>query len=481
MRNRRLLLLACSTAVAAAFAACSVYDSSLLVPGDANLGGSAGDGGDAQAGSGGTGGTAGDGSAGGAGTAGDGGAGAGGDSGPVCNHATYPQPPSGSTGGSTGGDFFVAMRTVSFGDPSAVKAGLPAYQSIGFDLDNLCSDDIVTGPWSCKEPSWANADHKDGIDGRDDAVGALVTAIQTYLPSFGSASYNQLIADGHTSILVRIQGYNGQPDDAQVRASLFIAAPYDSIDPGAGTPKWDGTDTWPIASDSLTDDANGNIDKARYVDENAYVSGGKLVASLTHAGLRLSAGLLGPGANSGDINMNLVGAFLSGDLVQVQTSLGTQWQVDHVMLAGRWPADDIVQQMSQFPNPNDGLKSPLCMDSAPYGFFRDLVCAFTDIYSSIGTPSVPCDSLSFGIYLETTPALPGDIYTILPAAPRCADAVDPKHDSCAGPHPSLTDAGPDASDAGAGDSGGDSGATDDAAADAADDAADDADLDAAAD
>lgn len=371
-------------------AACSVYDESLLEPGGSGGGGPS----------------------------------------VRCEHATYPEPPD-ETG--LGGDieFTVAMSSLSFGDPHAVSLGLKHHTEIGFDLDLTCTGQGEGN--SCVVPEWATATEKtDGDGGRDNAVGALIARVQEMIPEFGSASYTSIVHEGQTSVLFNVRGYNGLPNDDQIEASLFVAAPFDSNDPGA-KPKWDGSDIWPIASDSLED--GETLAKPRYHDPHAYVKDGILVASLPEASLRLPNGLLE--GNAGSMNMKLVGAFLAGKLVEVDAADGQRWELQDVHLGGRWPADDLVKQLSQFPEPPT-FQNPLCMDSPAYAMFRNLLCSYTDIYAGIASPTSVCNAISFGLHLETKPAYLGEVVQVEPpATDRCPSETDPVQDACGKPIPAF--------------------------------------------
>jgi len=374
--------------------ACSVYDESLLEP--ASGGGGSGGGGSQSR----------------------------------CEHASYPDPPSETN---LGGDieFTVAMASLSFGDPHGVSLGLKHHSEIGFDLDMTCTGQ-GEGP-SCVIPEWATANDKtDGVGGRDNSVGALIAQIQAMIPEFGSATYNSVVDQGQTTVLFNIRGYNGQPNDDRIEASLYVAAPFDSFEPGT-KPQWDGSDVWPIASDSLADGATATNPK--YFDPHGYVRDGVLVASLPEASLRLPNALLD--GNAGSMNLKLVGAFLAGKLVEVDAADGKRWELQDVHLAGRWPTDDLVKQLSQFPEPSN-LDMPLCMDSSNYEVFRNLLCSFTDIYAGIASPTSVCNAISFGVHLETRPAYLGDVVEVEPpASDRCPAETDPVQDACGKPIPSF--------------------------------------------
>jgi hypothetical protein len=385
---------------AALVAGCSVYDASLLgsdagAPGTGGQGGGGGEGG------------------------------AGGTDGAGCTFAKPPdQPTAGSSGGSI--ELVAAMKTVDLGE--AKGPDKPTYTGIGFDLDHACTTaDPATS--SCREPEFATANHADGPGGRDNAVGALVDKVHSTLgDAFGSQTYNDTIAQGNASILVRVRGWNGEPDDADVEVSLYVA------DVLGTSPAWDGDDAWPVRSDSLvpsgdpTQASSYDIERPKYADPHGYVSGGKLVASLAHASILLTNALF-PGKST-PISLNLDGAFLVGT---IEGPNGGRYLSD-VTLAGVWPTNDLVHQLGHFPDPINRNTS-LCMTSAvSYPTFRDQVCSFTDIYDGPqATKVTPCNGLSFAIQLQTAPAKIGPISVVVPEPNPCPACADPQNDSCENP------------------------------------------------
>jgi hypothetical protein len=219
------------------------------------------------------------------------------------------------------------------------------------------------------------------------------------------------------------------PDDDQVEVDALVSSSFHSFatqgDGGMAKPKWDGTDIWPVASDSV----NGSLTKPKNVDRNAYVSGGHLVATLGDSGFRLLIGL----TTALDVNLelHLHGAFVTCDIVP--STVG-RWgfTLTGCTLAGRWTADDLLHELWHFPDPTDlQHPKPLCTDSPPYTTFKSVICLSQDITGS-GTagPTASCDALSFGVNFDTVPALLGDVFDLMETPPTCKPSVNPENDSC---------------------------------------------------
>jgi hypothetical protein len=380
-------------------------------------------------------------SAGGSGGGGDGGAGGspgspGVDATPTvsgaCGHATFPAPP--APGGTPGGNIeIVAVQSsVDFGD-SEPSPSLPPtrYLGIGFDLDNRCTllSDLKTNA-ECHIPSYAHG-AVDGADGRDNAFGGFVQFMRDVMGNFSSESFSQQLRQGVTNLIVHVEGYNGEVNDDQVVTTMLVSAPFDSPPRAKGTaPHWDGSDVWPVASDSLIGNST-----PRFVDANSYVSGGKLVVTLPVADLRFVVGL----STAVTVNLDLVlhGTYLVCDVGR--TTVG-HWgyMMKTCTLGGRLVADDLVHQISHFGDPAFNGQ-PLCTNSNLYPTFKANICGLIDVSNNgFASPGTDCDSLSLGLSFDTEPALIGNVFTVSPVGEHCPPGSQPSTDSCAG---SAADAG----------------------------------------
>jgi len=440
--NRGFLL---ALTVAGATSACSVYDSSLLSHGA--LSGSGG-----ASGSTGSGGTSAGGDTtanGGATSGGAGGTGATGS----CQSATGPRRPPPNPDGLDGNiPFTVVQSDVDLGD---APTGDPIrYNTIGFDLDGLCTTQAQlnknTGQ-ECKLPSWATPSDQtnwgvpDGPNGQDNAIGANIQFIRDRTGNFSSANYTDSLKKGASNAIVRVERYNGQPNDDSVSVTILTAGPFDAFTKGA-TPKWDGTDKWPVNSSSY----DKGTTTPSFVDSNAYVSNGKLVASLNTAGLRLLVSLV-QGSTPAYLTMILRRAYAVCDLKP--STLGRWgWTLENCTLAGAWRADDLLHQIAQFPDILTGAH--LCRPApgsagGTYLVFKGSICNKVDLFYNINDPTaVYCDAMSIGVKFNTVPGDAGDTYNVLPVndTALCPPGQRPSDDSCQ--PPSVPDAGAGGSGAG---------------------------------
>lgn len=319
-----------------------------------------------------------------------------------CVSATYPDPP---TSGMTGGDlaFVVALRKVDLGDGD--NQGL-----LGLDLDNKCTCD-GDGP-SCLAPSYAKEDNCDGPGGRDNSL-AQVFKFMTILlgSSFGSPALSDDANAGKWSMLFRVAQYNGLADDDQVSLSVFPSAGTE----GDVTPTWTGNDAFRVAAAAIAPGGT-TVDTPRFIDTKAYVSGNVLVASLPESAIVLPSG-------TAEVAVDITAGLVMAEIVPVGSSYGLRKGI----IAGRWRNDDVFVTLSRF---RDGNGAPICKGQLLYDTVKGKLCGFTDILSSLGSPTDECDSISAGIGFEADPAGFGSIDPPPVPTNGCPPEDDPITDSC---------------------------------------------------
>ncbi len=330
-------------------------------------------------------------------TGGGGGSG-GGDASVTCDPAHAPGPPSGATPGGTI-EFVTALHTLNLGE------GLDG-ATVGLDLDDRCTC-APSGP-SCVAPSWAMSDHCDGERGRDNAIGNTFAAINKLAPgTISSQLITSYINDGAWSLVGRVRGYNGEPDDDQVELALYPALTL----PAA--PLWDGSDTWPIMMESLTG-AQAGPDDALFIDQQAYVTGGMLVATFP----KLVIVLLG------QVRLEL--RLTDVTTVSTITNDAMGYHLTAGALGGKWLLTDMFYGLSSL---RYGGDNEICVGSGIYYQIRDAFCSFIDL-NGADDETGPCDAFSFGMGYTADPAVIGPV-TPLPAPPGgCAMGEDPKDDMC---------------------------------------------------
>jgi hypothetical protein len=363
------------------------------------------------------------------GGAGPGSGGQGGDS-ATCVHARWPDPPASSPSGGSDVEFVAAVRSIDIGEGAPNLASLGP--SVGYDLDQLCTG---AGDGSgCLLPESANpATSKDGPGGIDNAAAVLFAAIKAFEPLLDSQRFSEGAEKGDWSLLVRIQGYNGLPDDPAVVVSLYPSPGLraETCVPADALPKWDGTDAWPVGSSALksgkgfgADGGTGtcgpgvegfSFDSPRFTDPKAYVSGGRVVANLPD--VEISAWLA-----MSPLVLRLKAGFFTGALVKVEGG----YRIEQGVFTGRWPTSAMLRQLAA----SVASDVPVCTDNGIYTLLKEGVCDARDVASTLGGPTTPCDALSIGIAFEAYPATLGAVVPLETKESGCPPELDPANDDC---------------------------------------------------
>lgn len=321
---------------------------------------------------------------------------------------TYARPPDPPAEAEPGGDieFTVAVYSVNFGDAT----GNP--KEIGYDLDSRCTCHGEGN--SCLRESWATAEACDGPNGEDNAAGSLLTNMGPYFKDFGSTAWSEALLEGEWSILLRVRGYNGQPNDSKVRLDWYVPDNYDEDKESGAVPSWDGNDVWPIRATCLVEQDGGtaDIEKPRYFDDNAYVTNGVLVGSFTSSSFQVSA----------DYVIEFNGTFITGTIVEGPMG----WTLEGGLMASRWKLQSLLAQVGRI----SLLNLPVCTNHPAYPTLKAEFCSRADIFSGLGTPTTSCDSLSAGMRFETMPAVLGTIIYDSFSTSQCDPSVDPANDTC---------------------------------------------------
>lgn len=318
----------------------------------------------------------------------------------VCAHATPPLPPAIADDTSNDVTFVTAIRTVRF---KSTAGGDP----LGFDLDRYCT--CQGEPASCIAPAGQDEDLEcDMAQGRDNAAPRWIRLVELILlfdPEGDQLTelYSNAAELGRWSVLMRVSGYNGKPDDSNVRVDWFPS-------PGMPSPpQWNGTDTWPISVDAVIPDAG-----PRYFDTSAYVTNNNLVFALPEGIVRMSSGLT---------NLNIHVTNVTA-MATIEKSAMGQYDLRSGNLAGHIPMEDLFKMVTEFRDHNG---QAFCTNSNPYYLtFRDALCRMPDIQGGSSNPNKPCTAVSFAMGFEAYPI--ADVAG--PEAPsmmptNCAPGEDP--------------------------------------------------------
>lgn len=329
-----------------------------------------------------------------------------------CDHATVPARPL-VIGGEGSNDFVVVVRTVDMGEVDDAT-GSRRFQGFGYDLDNHCTNG--NGPFSCIEPHWATADHRDGPGGRDNAMGADTYDLLRRKLGSATQAANSNTALGTLAMAIRIRSYNGSSIDDQVDVAYYGVTFHPDASGQRTLPLWDGHDAWDVFTTWLApaSEADGGqsfaIDRPLFEDHLAYVNDNVLVSK---------------------IDLVLVGAdyyYLSKAVMSARLVAGSSgWSLKEGTFAGRLKMDDLLASLEQATDPVNGQR--VCTDAPSYAMLKQALCSYADInYAGVDDGSAKCDAASWAWKLEAqAAALVGVTTSILD---RCSPMTAPSNDHC---------------------------------------------------
>ena len=146
--------------------------------------------------------------------------------------------------------WFAARRVFSGTvSPLTLERDLAAWKDLGHDIDGECTtEEQSTADTSgvCKKP--ANADEaslEDGHECRDNGYGKIFSHVAEKLKSTWEQNFQADVANGATTILLRLSDLDDGPDDPFVPGAVYLSAPRKFA------PAWDGNDVYQIRTSSV--------------------------------------------------------------------------------------------------------------------------------------------------------------------------------------------------------------------------------------
>lgn len=171
--------------------------------------------------------------------------------------------------------FGVSKRGTDEFDPDAWKV-------IGWDLDGTATtaEQVTSGTTGTCLPSDNPDFHADGLDGRDNAMGASFFQLIGENDPAGELVSNEGLEQGASTLILALHDVNDLENDAHVPATIYISTHDKATGPA---PKWDGTDVrrittasfWPDSTDPYTELTDG------YISRGIWVSGDQHRTELT--------------------------------------------------------------------------------------------------------------------------------------------------------------------------------------------------------
>ena len=350
------------------------------------------------------------------------------EAGPGCTALGLPDRPAPSGAGDAGPEaVHMAVKLFDFGIEQTT-------QPSGFNLDRACSPTVATSTCATKidEQTFAKygKDHDD--KGLDNAGFGLLGYLAYLGSAFSPKEINNRLQAGEFGVVLRLANWNGTNDDDDVIVELFPAIGVWNVPDGGGAPTSGGTPTFLPGDQWMRDRRFQNVvDASRIKSANAWVTGGRLVASFQSVTLPVTVP-----DDKKPFDIVIQEGFLSGMLVVD----GTSWRIEGGVIGGRWrTADMLAQARTIYVKDTVGLQNAvLCepgLASQVYAAVKKEVCDARDIRgtSRDDGKSLPCDAFSTGLRLDTyAVAAPGPFADLPAVAARCeADGSIPAGDDCA--------------------------------------------------
>ena len=308
------------------------------------------------------------------------------------------------------------------------RVSITGNDAIGLDLDETCTSApncSADRAGSCRSSGERVA--TDAANCRDNAL-ATVVEVASQITTLGSAfgvndeSLTCGLRTGRSNLLTRVTGYNGLPDDPQVRVDWYTTAVLSST----GSPRCDGPFSFRRSTPMNVDERqlseatsmSSELPYSRVFDAEAYVRNGRLVSRMpSGAALRLHAG---PDAFHPFV-LELEGAYWLAELSKQQDG---NWRARAGVLAGRIRTEAFLRALREvgFCEGNSGALAQQVVDM----FVRESADLLA---SGESDANRSCDALSFGFGFDAVEVTPG-VGQALPERVECC-APGRSLDECA--------------------------------------------------
>ena len=302
----------------------------------------------------------------------------------------------------SGDPIVYAVRTMRLG---MAKTGVDDWMNLGLDRD--CMSTTALGqPTQCVLPRPENG--KDGLGGRDNSVGRNFGGLLRLMMNLGTIksdiepALNGDLNLGYDGWTITLEDFNHTPDDPRVTVIVRLSEGTTDELGERVEARWDGTDLWSIDPNSLS--ISGD---PLYLDDNAFVTGRKLVARMP-SGIPFEAQV-----DEGNVE------FFINELAMVAELSEDYTQVEQGTVSGVWPLAIAVDQATEF-----GMRFGLCPPNPLLTTILDTIGQGADIRGDlVPAPESNCNGLSFGMAFSAEAARIGPIAPPKPEQPAlCADA-----------------------------------------------------------
>jgi hypothetical protein len=295
---------------------------------------------------------------------------------PAVDLAHPPAPADGAAAPDGAGTTVVALKKLYLGDTNrdGTANKVNGWKQYGYDLDNLASTATSTDLCKPRNNTSPKSLYPDGNKGIDNSFGKNILTIITALASDASTKVNQGIAEGKFTIMLSMDKLGEGKDYNGVVTKLYGGSELGS------TPKFDGTDKWPIIPELLNVDSDITTAKVQfpsaYIVNNTWVSGGK-----------------------GEVALNLSVSGITLELTISSAILSMDLSADHKSatngtIAGVLPTEVLTSELRKVAG---AIDPSLCKGSAVDSLIAQIEQASDIMKDGSQNKDAECDGISIGL------------------------------------------------------------------------------------
>ncbi|MFO0661274.1 MAG: hypothetical protein U0165_15790 [Polyangiaceae bacterium] len=326
---------------------------------------------------------------------------------------------------------YLALSTLRLGGRDLDgSTNTDAWKDFGFDLDGVCTGSDTCNnatadgpPVSCKTDSA----RPDGVYCRDNMLGLRVGAVETLAAGpfkISETGFNCSLCQGNYNMMVRISGYNGLPNDDQVRIDLYPSPGIESnpfttpctatADEFTPTLCWEKSEAFKFKVDKAYFDGastGSGLPNSKYADANGYVREGYVVIQVPD-GMEFwfPHGLDAPVYA---FPFKFHSAIVVARIDRAKTG---EWALEDGTVAGKLYEQEILDAFG---------KLGLCSDNSLYPQLTTFAGGSLDVpRTTENDPTKECEAMSFGIRFTAREALPGSGVAV-DRLKKCDGTVDP--------------------------------------------------------
>jgi hypothetical protein len=302
--------------------------------------------------------------------------------------------------GATSTTFAISKLYLGNTDPDGTPDPTNGWKHFGYDLDGKISTATSTDLCKPRNNAPIKNVYPDGTNGVDNSFGKNILPVIIGLSSDAPQKINDGITGGKFTIMLDMAKLGTGADYNPLTTQLFAGGDL------GGSPKFDGTDKWPVRPELLTDGmtvAGGSKISfpTSYVTGNTWVSGSK-----------------------GDVTLALSVSSFTLNLTIASAVLTMELSTDHKhatkgIIAGVLSTDTLISELKKVAGAFDPT---LCMGPTIDSITAQIAQASDIMHDGSQDPTKQCDGISIGLGFDAEVVQIGDV---APAAVMKPDPCAP--------------------------------------------------------